>query len=99
MKGIAAPSPACRMSVTRGHPRAVVGACPEGRFAVWPVETVDAAVALLTGRESGVRRPDGRFSEGTVNAGVEAVLERFAEIRHSFSGRGAALETPPADGS
>jgi predicted ATP-dependent protease len=76
----------------------VVEACRAGRFAVWPVETVDEAVALLTGREPGERGADGRFPEGTVNAAVEAALERFAELRHSFAARPSAGPDAPAEG-
>jgi lon-related putative ATP-dependent protease len=59
----------------------VVAACAEGRFAVWPIRTVDEAIALLTGVPAGVRGADGAFAAGTVNARVEARLREFARVR------------------
>jgi hypothetical protein len=42
-------------------------------------------MALLTGREAGLRLPDGVFLEGSVNAAVEAALQaniaRLKELR------------------
>jgi lon-related putative ATP-dependent protease len=59
----------------------VVEACAEGRFAVWPIRTVDEAIALLTGVPAGERGADGSFAAGTVNARVEARLREFARVR------------------
>ena len=64
--------------------REVVEACAAGRFAVIPVESVDDAIARLTGREAGIRDEAGRFTEGSVNALVEARLAQFAECTRSF---------------
>ncbi|GAB4477529.1 MAG: ATP-binding protein [Burkholderiaceae bacterium] len=59
----------------------VVDACAAGRFAVWPIRTVDEAIALLTGVAAGERGADGAFPAGTVNARVEARLREFARVR------------------
>lgn len=59
----------------------VVEACAEGRFAVWPMRTVDEAIGLLTGVPAGERGADGAFAAGTVNARVEARLREFARVR------------------
>jgi predicted ATP-dependent protease len=56
----------------------VVAAAREGRFRVFPVETVDEALELLTGVPAGVRGEDGRFPGDSVNGRVEARLETFA---------------------
>ena len=64
----------------------VAAACAGGRFAVRAVGHVDEALAWLTGREPGVRGPDGRFPEGSINAAVEARLVAFAEARRAAIG-------------
>ncbi|MCT8974822.1 Lon protease family protein [Microbaculum marinisediminis] len=65
----------------------VVEACKAGRFAVYPIATIDQGIALLTGRPAGTRGADGRYPDGSVYRAVEDRLQRFAEIRRSF-GRG-----------
>jgi lon-related putative ATP-dependent protease len=62
----------------------VVQACAEGRFAVYPIASIDEGVALLTGLEAGVRQADGAFSPGSVNRLVEDRLRAFADIRRKF---------------
>ena len=62
----------------------VVQACAEGRFAVYPIASIDEGVALLTGLEAGVRQADGAFSPGSVNRLVEDRLRAFADIRRNF---------------
>jgi len=57
----------------------VVTAAQAGRFRVFPVETIDEGIELLTGLPAGERGPDGRFPEGSVNGRVEARLLAFAE--------------------
>jgi lon-related putative ATP-dependent protease len=64
--------------------REVVEACAAGRFAVVPVDSVDAAISFLTGREAGIPTESGRFPAGSVNALVEARLTQFAECTRSF---------------
>jgi len=66
----------------------VVEAAEKGLFHVWPVETVDEAVELLTGVPAGERGADGRYPEGSVNRRVDDRLAAFAEKARSF-GRGA----------
>ncbi len=71
--------------------RDVVEAVEAGRFRIYPVADVDAAVELLTGRPAGVRDAAGRFPAESVNARVEARLIAFAEHARAFLAR-----TPPA---
>jgi len=63
----------------------VVEAVRAGRFDVHAVSTVDEGLALLSGLETGVRGPDGRYPEGSFNAAVEdtlaANIERLKEMR------------------
>ena len=74
----------------------VVEACKAGRFAVYPIASIDQGIALLTGRPAGTRGADGRYPDGSVYRAVEDRLQRFAEIRRSF-GRGGegGAETKP----
>jgi lon-related putative ATP-dependent protease len=72
----------------------VVEAAEKGLFHVWPIETVDEAVELLTGVPAGERGADGRYPEGSVNRRVDDRLASFAEKARNF-GRGA----PAANGA
>ncbi len=57
----------------------VLAAMAEERFRIWPVETVDDALELLTGLAAGAPDAEGRFPAGTVNARIAERLERLAE--------------------
>jgi lon-related putative ATP-dependent protease len=73
----------------------VIDACKAGRFAVYPVSTIDEGIALLTGRAAGARSDDGNYSADSVNRRIEDRLRAFANIRRRFGYQGAG-ETPPA---
>jgi predicted ATP-dependent protease len=62
----------------------VIDACAAGRFAVYPVRTIDAGIALLTGRPAGVRGADGAYPEGSLNRAVEDRLKAFAAVRRAM---------------
>jgi len=62
----------------------VVQAVSQGKFAVYPVETVDQGIELLTGIEAGVRGPDGVFAQGSINRRVEDQLTRLSERARAF---------------
>lgn len=64
--------------------RDVIEACVAGRFAVYPVSSVEEGIALLTGRNAGERGSDGRYPESSINRLVEDRLRAFAEARRSF---------------
>ncbi len=68
----------------------VVKACADGRFAVYPIATIDEGVALLTGLEAGKRQADGAFPPGSLNRRAEDRLRAFADIRKNF-GKEAAI--------
>jgi predicted ATP-dependent protease len=71
----------------------VVAACAAGRFAVYPIRTIDEGIQLLTGRVAGERGGDGKFPEGSVNRLVEDRLASFANARRAL-GRDGAAEAP-----
>jgi predicted ATP-dependent protease len=62
----------------------VIDACAQGLFHVWPIETIDQGIALLTGLPAGERDAGGEFPPGSVNRKVEARLAAFA--RHDAHG-------------
>ncbi|MDH5747992.1 MAG: AAA family ATPase [Rhodospirillales bacterium] len=56
----------------------VVDAASQGRFHIYPVETVDQGIALLTGMEAGEADKDGQYPIGSVNRAVARGLEALA---------------------
>ncbi|HJX37190.1 MAG TPA: ATP-binding protein, partial [Anaerolineae bacterium] len=52
----------------------VVDAAASGEFHIYPVETIDQGIELLTGLEAGQPDEEGKYPEGTVNYLVEAHL-------------------------
>jgi lon-related putative ATP-dependent protease len=78
--------------------RDVVDACAAGQFHVYPIETIDQGIGMLTGRPAGERGPDGSYPEGTVNAMVEARLIDLAEKRQALSDPRRDADGGPADG-
>ena len=63
----------------------IVEATKAGRFHVYPVTTVDQALALFMGLPAGERGEDGAFPEDSINGRVERQLRKFAELKKSFS--------------
>jgi len=63
----------------------VVEAAETGDFHVYPVETIDQGIELLTGVEAGTRDEQGAFPEDTINGRVEARLREFADRRRQFA--------------
>jgi len=61
--------------------RDVIDACAEGKFAIYPVNTIDEGIALLTGAPAGERSAGGCYPDGSVNRLVEDRLRSFARIR------------------
>lgn len=77
-------------------------AAVEGKFHIYPVETIDEGIEILTGIAAGTRDDKGIFNERTINALVEARLYEFAQIRQSFgkdgAGNGPDKPEEPSDG-
>ena len=65
----------------------VVAACAAGKFAIWPIETIDQGMALLTGHPMSERGPDGGWPEGSVNRAVAARLKKFLQVIKDAGGR------------
>jgi predicted ATP-dependent protease len=62
----------------------VVEAVSAGRFHVYPVETIDQGIELLTGVPAGEHDDTGGFPAGSVNQRVEARLVALAEKRQTY---------------
>jgi predicted ATP-dependent protease len=65
--------------------RDVVEAVEKGRFHIYPVETVDQGIEILTGLPAGERDAQGNYPEGSVNYRVQRHLEEFAAKLKAFS--------------
>jgi predicted ATP-dependent protease len=76
-QGVVIPSANVRNLMLRQD---VVDAARAGRFHVWPVQTVDEAAELLTGRPAGERDEDGAYPADSVNGRVEARIAELAEL-------------------
>jgi lon-related putative ATP-dependent protease len=70
----------------------LIEAVRQGQFHVYPVDTIDEGVEILTGRRAGERQPDGCYPDGTVNAAVEQRLRELAEAVREFEPGGARRE-------
>jgi lon-related putative ATP-dependent protease len=66
----------------------VVAACAAGKFHIYPVESIDQGIEILTGVEAGTLGPDGKWTEGSVNARAAARLAEFAELARRFGPAG-----------
>ena len=63
----------------------VTEACSAGRFAVYPIATIDEGIALLTGQPAGERETNGFYPPDTVNRLIEDRLHAFARVRHDLA--------------
>ncbi len=63
---------------------AVVEAVKAGKFHIWPVNSIDEGIEILTGAEAGERLPEGILKENTVNGLVDQRLGELAERLADF---------------
>lgn len=56
----------------------IVAAVEQGRFAVYPIDTVDQGLELLTGIPAGDPDSEGNYPAGTLNRRIAARLDGFA---------------------
>ncbi len=71
----------------------VVEAAAAGRFAVYPIDTVDQGIALLTGTSAGEPDARGRYPTGTLNHRIVSRLNGFA----ARGARTAVAEPRPSE--
>jgi predicted ATP-dependent protease len=70
--------------------RDVVEAAAAGKFHIYPVDSVDQGIEILTGVPAGERGATGEFPAGTINFRVERRLSEFAERTRAFGAAAAA---------
>jgi predicted ATP-dependent protease len=63
----------------------VVQAIKQGKFHIWPVQTIDEGIEILTGLKAGVRQDDGSFEPDSVNYRVDQRLREMAETMQRFA--------------
>lgn len=63
----------------------VVDAARSGTFHIYPVDTIDEGIVILTGMEAGERDPAGHYPSGSVNARVQQRLDAFAKTQREAS--------------
>jgi lon-related putative ATP-dependent protease len=68
--------------------RDIVEAARNGQFRIFPIETIDQGIELLTGFPAGTRDDDGKFPKGSVNRRVEDRLIALAQQRRRFGAGG-----------
>ncbi|MCI0396513.1 MAG: AAA family ATPase [Chloroflexi bacterium] len=60
-------------------------AAAAGQFHIYPVETIDQGIELLTGLPAGEPDAGGKYPEGTINQRIIARLEKLAEKQRQFN--------------
>lgn len=75
----------------------IVQAVKEGKFHIYPVETIDQAIEVLTGKEAGTRSDSGKFKRGTVNYLVDNKLRQYAEDFRKFGRPGNKKTSEPME--
>ncbi len=65
--------------------RDVVEAVAAGQFHIYPVETIDQGIEILTGLPAGERDEHGHYPQGSVNLMVEKRLADMAERLQAFA--------------
>jgi predicted ATP-dependent protease len=62
----------------------VVEACAAGKFSIYPIDSIDQGIELLTSHPAGTRAGDGLYPLQSLNRAVEDRLHAFARIRQNF---------------
>jgi lon-related putative ATP-dependent protease len=59
-------------------------AVKQNRFALYSVQNIDQMMALLTGKEAGIKDKKNNYPEGTVNYLVQKRIEKLNKLRKSY---------------
>ncbi len=81
-QGILIPASNVKHLMLREDVRKAVG---ERQFHIYPVETIDECMEILTGISAGQRDSQGEFPKGSINQRVTARLLDLADKRRSFA--------------
>jgi predicted ATP-dependent protease len=82
-QGVLIPAANVRHLVLRDD---VVQAVREGKFHIYPIETIDQGIELLTGTPAGEADAEGNYPEGTVNYLVQRRLLEMSEEEKKDNG-------------
>lgn len=63
----------------------VIEAVRKGIFHIYPVETIDEGIEILTGVKAGKRLKNGEFEPGTVNYFVDKRLKEISKVLKKFA--------------
>lgn len=63
----------------------VVAAAAAGPFQIWPIETDDQALSLLTGLPAGEADAEGRYPAGTINQRISERLWELFQLRQRYN--------------
>ena len=89
MQGVLIPSSNVKHLMLR---RDVIEAVAAKRFHIYPVETIDQCMQLLTGVDAGECNPQGEFPADSANQRIRTRLLEFAKNRHAFSASDSGSE-------
>ena len=67
----------------------IVEAVKEGKFRIYPVQTIDEGIEILTAVPAGERDESGNFPEGTINYRIEKRLTEFTQEHIAFAAAAA----------
>ncbi len=81
-QGVIIPEQNAANLILTGEVREAIG---EGRFHVYPIETIDQGLEILTGRSAGKPTKKGTFEPGSVNAQVEQKLKSIADMVKTYN--------------
>jgi len=62
----------------------VIEAAKEGRFHIYPVNTIDEGIEILSGMAAGEPDEKGEYPEDSVNGKVHARLAELAEKQRKY---------------
>ncbi len=78
--------------------RDVVEAVAAGQFHIYPVETIDEGIELLTEVEAGTADEAGKFSPESINGRVERRLKELSEVQIAFNKSQGEPDSQTKDG-
>ncbi|MCQ2965769.1 MAG: AAA family ATPase [Alphaproteobacteria bacterium] len=66
----------------------IIDACEAGKFHIYPIETIDQGIEILTGIPAGEKDKNGKFPENSINGKVQKQLDCYLENSIEFTRQG-----------
>ncbi len=60
------------------------------KFHIYPIETIDEGLEIMTGQKAGKKKPDGTYEEGTIHHLVSNKLYKLAKELKSFGSKSSS---------